>query len=65
MKAFGRELEFISRIERDGSGTTPVEKDYIEKMNDDEFRLMNLSLSQKTFIAGHMNVFVVKLKNEN
>ena len=69
-KAKAKDLEFISWIKRDGSGTLKVPEDMLENMlnskfaKDDYFRLNVLSLSNKTFIASGFNSFVVKLKNK-
>lgn len=74
MRAKGKELEFISWIKRDGSGTVPVgtewdvDKDYpklddVSHLDDDEFTIVGLSLSKKTFIASGFNSWVVKLKS--
>lgn len=63
MEKLGRDLIFISQINRDGSGTdTNISKDYINMMRDDVFKIFHLSLSEKTFIAIEFNSFVVKLK---
>lgn len=68
MKKKAHELEFISRINRDGFGVTRVENGdvYHVKNNkivtDDLYELMPLSISQGTFIAFNINVYVVKLK---
>ena len=68
-KAKAKDLDFISWIKRDGSGTEPVPDDMLESMlnnkfsKDDEYKLNVLSLSNKTFIASGFNSFVVKLKN--
>lgn len=63
MEKLGRDLIFISQINRDGSGTdTNISKDYISMMHDDVFKVFHLSLSEKTFIAIEFNSFVVKLK---
>lgn len=68
MKAKAKDLEFISQINRDGSGTTKVSDEYLRAMlenplmKDDEFDLYHLSLSEKTFITINFNAFVVKLK---
>ena len=69
MRAKASELEFISQINRDGSGTTPVPESYLDSMlnnslmKNDLFYLTCLSLTEKTFIASGFNSFVVKLKN--
>ena len=57
MKA--EQLEFISRINRDGSGVTKVDEK--EVLNED-FKLNSLSISEKTYIASGMNSYVVKIK---
>ena len=69
----GKELEFISLIKRDGSGTVMVgsewdkNKDYpiddMSHLDEAVFELNYLSLSNKTFIASGFNSFVVRLKN--
>jgi hypothetical protein len=70
MKKFARELIFISQINRDGSGTTPVKPDYLRAMlenklmKDEPFKLKCLSMTEKTYIAFNFNAFVVKLKEE-
>jgi Txe/YoeB family toxin of Txe-Axe toxin-antitoxin module len=70
LKKKARELNFISQIARDGSKVIPVNEKYQEAMmscrrlNEDNatMYLMPLSLSQGTYIAHHMNVFVVTIK---
>lgn len=68
MKKKAHELEFISQIYRDGSGTSKVEESYLETMlenplmKDEDFELHSLSMSEKTFIAFNFNAFVVRLK---
>ena len=62
MEKLGKELEFISWIKRDGSGTKMVKKKLIELMQEDTFKVNCLSLTEKTFIASGFNSFVVRLK---
>jgi hypothetical protein len=63
MKKFGKELIFISQIERNGSGVdTDLSEEYLEQMKDVKFKVRTLSLGEKTFIASEFNSFVVKLK---
>ena len=62
MEKLGKELEFISRIKRNGSGTKMVKKKLIELMQGDTFKINCLSMTEKTFIASGFNSFVVKLK---
>lgn len=65
MKRFGYELDFISSINRDGSGTKPVTDDYKYMMNNDQFEINCLSISEKTFIASGFNSFIVKILTPN
>ena len=59
----GSELEFISEINRDGSGTEKViPSEYLAMMQKETFRVYCLSISRKTFLASNFNWFVVKLK---
>ena len=63
MEKLGKELEFISRIKRDGSGTKRVKKKLIELMQGDRFKINRLSMTEKTFIASGFNSFVVRIIN--
>lgn len=71
MKKKAHELEFISQIKRDGSGTHKVSKKYLRTMlgdavmKEETFDLHCLSLTGKTFVAFNFNAFVVKLKPQN
>jgi hypothetical protein len=56
------ELTFISRINRDGSGTTPVTDIEVADLIDDVFEVKCLSLTLKTYISCGFNSYVVKLK---
>ena len=68
MRKYGNELIFISQINRDGSGTTPVSEKYLKILSTDDnrfrehFKMHRLSLSEDTYIAHGFNAFVVKLK---
>lgn len=68
MNKKAHELEFISQIKRDGSGTTKVKKSYLKAMlenslmKDEDFELHCLSATEKTFIAFNFNAFVVRVK---
>ncbi len=68
MRKLAKELEFISRIKRDGSGTEKVTKSMLKNMlespfsKDDKFKINCLSLSNRTYIASGFNSFVVKIK---
>lgn len=61
-KIQGKKLIFISRIQRDGSGTTPVTD--TKYMDDECFVVRCLSITNGTYIACSFNSFVVKKKNE-
>lgn len=73
MKKKGKQLEFISFVKRDGSGTIPVGTAWTDKsdhpktddmsyLDNDEFRLNCLSITYGTFIASGMNTWVVRWK---
>lgn len=57
----GKELEFISRIERDGKGIVLMDKHPIHEDNT-SFELNALSLTKGTYIACEFNSYVVKIK---
>ncbi len=61
MKIKGSQLEFISRIERDGFGITPIIGS-IDHLNDTIFTLNCLSGTKETYIACEFNSYVVKFK---
>lgn len=74
MKKIGKELEFISFVKRDGSGTVAVgtewseisdypRTDDVSYMDNDEFEINPISLTHETFIASGFNTWVVKLKD--
>lgn len=65
MKKFGRDLDFISQINRDGAGTSSISEKYIEILNGEELDLTCLSLTEETYIASGFNSFVVKIKKQN
>lgn len=62
MKKLGKELDFISWINRDGSGVSPVKDRLVELMQDDLFGVTCLSITDKTYIASGFNSFVVRMK---
>lgn len=71
MDKLAHELEFISQINRDGSGTTEVDESYLKAMLENPlmknktFRLIRLSISEDTYIAFNFNAFVVRIKKIN
>lgn len=64
MKKFGKELEFISWIKRDGSGVDIIDEEHIKIMENEKYKIHRLSLTEKTYIATGFNSFVVKLKTK-
>jgi len=75
MIKLGRELEFISFVKRDGSGTILVgtewspesaypKTDDVSYLDDETFTINKISLSEKTFIASGFNTWVVRIKNK-
>lgn len=62
--ATGKELIFISRIKRDGSGVTDVSKEKMDWLNNTIFVLNSLSISNKTYIACEFNSYVVRLRKK-
>ena len=61
------ELEFISRIKRDGSGIEMCTDEEINRLQDErngtvEYDLICLSATQKTYIAHGFNSYVVRIK---
>lgn len=58
----GSELIFISRIKKDGTGVEPVSKALVDVVYNEEFELKRLSITEDTYIAFNMSVFVVKIK---
>jgi hypothetical protein len=59
-KAYGRDLEFICRINADGT-TKPVEKEQ-SYLSDTLLTLSTLSISADTYIAHGFSSYVVKMK---
>lgn len=68
MRAKAKNLIFISRIIRDGSGTIPVEEKHIKYLTTnkfamtEEYEINRLSISEGTYIASGFNSYVVKIK---
>ena len=60
MRIQSTNLQFISQIKRDGTGTIPVLFNPDEK---DMFELNCLSITEGTYIASGFNSYIVKLKN--
>lgn len=66
-KALGKDLIFISRIKRDGSGTEIVldPDEDMKHLDNTKFQLVRLSITQETYVASGFNSYVVKLKKPN
>lgn len=61
MKRKGKKLHFISQINRDGSGTQPIDIVGYYSL-DEKMKLYRLSITEDTWIAtDRINYFVVKL----
>lgn len=58
----GSELEFISRINRDGKGVVDVSKGDLGYLKNIAFSMNRLSISNDTYIASEFNSYVVKIK---
>lgn len=59
----GKDLIFISNIHRDGKGVTDLTKSDMSHENETNFKVVCLSISNKTFIASEFNSYVVKKKS--
>ena len=64
MKMKGNKLYFISVIKRDGSGIVNVEERDNSHLDNESFKISNLSITKGTYIASGFNSYVVK-KKEN
>lgn len=70
MKIEAKNLIFISRILRDGSGVVPCTEADNLKLTEGEYTkselydLLHLSITQETYVAKNTNVYVVKIKNK-
>lgn len=60
----GKELIFISRIKRDGSGVMRLteEMESNPHLMDEEFEIKRLNIKEQTFIAHGLSTYVVKKK---
>lgn len=67
LRADAKDLIFISRIKRDGSGVVPVTREEYKRMltftwMKNEYFLNGLSMTEKTYIACGFNSYVVKIR---
>lgn len=65
-QAKGKELIFISRIRRDGSGVEMVEEQVVvsDLSENEPFEINCLSITEGTYIASGFNSYVVKFKEK-
>ena len=61
-QAKGKELNYISWIKRDGSGTEDISKKDMSYFDDTTFNINGLSLTNGTYIASEFNSYVVRFK---
>jgi len=66
-QAKGKDLIFISRIRRDGSGVEMVEEQVVAQdlSQNETFEINCLSITNGTYIASGFNSYVVKLKGKD
>lgn len=64
-KVSGKDLIFISRIDRNGMGVTIMDEYNINHLNNDVFELHSLSITFGTYIACGFNSYVVKMRNDD
>jgi hypothetical protein len=70
MRVEAKNLIFISRVLKDGSGVEPCTEDHIKFLTEGEYsklemyNILPLSITNQTYIAQNFNVYVVKLKNK-
>jgi len=70
MKRKAKDLIFISRIKRDGSGIDPISDEFLELLENNhvaynkEYEIRHLSLTEGTYLAIGFNSYVVKLREE-
>ena len=60
----GKDLVFISRIMRDGSGVEILKDIDMSYHNETEFKIISLSILNETYLASNFNLYIVKFKNE-
>ena len=62
IRKFGRELDIITQIKKDGSGMKKVEQKHIDFVNGELFDCLLLSITEKTYVACGCFSYVVKFK---
>jgi len=73
MKKFGKDLDFISFVKRDGSGTIMCgtywdeyclfpKTDDMSYLDKERFEINRMSITHDTYIASGFNTWVVRLK---
>lgn len=63
MRKKGKNMEFISWIDRNGLGVTLINDEHVQSLNEEWFAIKCLSLTNKTYIAAGFNSYVVRLKS--
>ena len=61
--AKGKELIFISTISRDGNRTSSLKDIDMKHLNETEFNINCLSITNRTYIASEFNSYVVRCKD--
>jgi hypothetical protein len=70
MRLEAKNLIFISKIERDGSGIKILTEEEVLNLQENSlwknelYNLLPLSITLGTYVAQNMNVYVVKLKKK-
>ena len=59
----GKRLEFIARINRDGSGVTSMAGKDTNIIEREVYSLQCLSITHGTWIASHFNSYVVRIRD--
>lgn len=62
MEKEGFELDFISIVLRDGSGTKPLRDEQKKYFSTIKWKIKRLSISENTYLAFNTSVCVVKIK---
>ena len=62
--ANGKDLEFISCVKKSGKGVFLMNDVDMSIHDDTEFRIIPLSITEKTYFATWLNTYIVRFKNE-
>ena len=58
----GKDLIFISKIKRDGTGVEKLSQKEIKFLQNTEFELKSLSMIRNIFVAINYNSYIIKIK---